>query len=163
MRDTSPAALEAKAGGGTDVCAASRVALDDMEVSTGRVGLTVGWSSPAIGVFLLQYFAHGAPCLHVPTMAADTLFDLSKQATLSASIFFTFPMDVAAPSPDARTICRLVCALLPAIIFPAFLQFVYLFFGKVMPYSRQRKAAKQVMQYLGDGTTPEGEGQVRKS
>ena len=32
-----------------------------------------------------------------------------------------------------------------------------------MPYSRQRKAAKQVMQKLGDGTTPEGEGQVRKS
>jgi len=32
-----------------------------------------------------------------------------------------------------------------------------------MPYSRQRKAAKQVMQNPGDGTTPEGEGQVRKS
>jgi len=32
-----------------------------------------------------------------------------------------------------------------------------------MPYSRQRKAAKQVMQNLADGTTPEGEGQVRKS
>ena len=34
---------------------------------------------------------------------------------------------------------------------------------KVMPHSRQRKAAKQVMQDLGDGTTPEGEGHVRKS
>ncbi len=32
-----------------------------------------------------------------------------------------------------------------------------------MPYSKQRQAAKQVMQNLGDGTTPEGEGQVRKS
>ena len=33
------------------------------------------------------------------------------------------PMDVAAPSPDAQTICSLVCALLPAVTFPAFLQF----------------------------------------
>ena len=42
--------------------------------------------------------------------------------------------------------------------------FFFSFFGrKVMPYSRQRKAAKQVMQNLGDGTTPEGEGQVRRS
>ena len=32
-----------------------------------------------------------------------------------------------------------------------------------MPYSRQRKAAKQVMQNLGDGTPPEGEGQIRES
>ena len=32
-----------------------------------------------------------------------------------------------------------------------------------MPYRRQRKAAKQVMQNLGEGTTPKGEGQVRKS
>ena len=32
-----------------------------------------------------------------------------------------------------------------------------------MPYSRQRKAAKQVMQNLGDGTTPKGVGQERKS
>ena len=32
-----------------------------------------------------------------------------------------------------------------------------------MHYNRQRKAAKQVMQNLGDGTTSEGEGQVRES
>ena len=38
-------------------------------------------------------------------------------------------MAVAAPSPDARTICRLVCALLPAITFPAFLQFVCVLHG----------------------------------
>ena len=42
--------------------------------------------------------------------------------------------------------------------------FFFFFFGrKVMPYSRQRKAAKQVMQNLGDGTTPKGVGQERKS
>ena len=41
--------------------------------------------------------------------------------------------------------------------------YFFLFFPrKVMPYSRQRKAAKQVMQNLGDGTTPEGEGQARE-
>ena len=32
-----------------------------------------------------------------------------------------------------------------------------------MPYSRQRKAAKQVMQNLGDGITPKGVGQERNS
>ena len=37
-------------------------------------------------------------------------------------------LDVAAPSPVARTICRLVCALLPAITFPAFLQFDFFLF-----------------------------------
>ena len=45
-----------------------------------------------------------------------------------------------------------------------FIFILFLFFGrKVMPYSRQRKAAKQVMQNLGDGTTPKGVGQERKS
>ena len=39
------------------------------------------------------------------------------------------PMDVAAPSPDAWTICSLVCAMLPAMTFPAFLQFVCVLLG----------------------------------
>ena len=43
---------------------------------------------------------------------------------------YVFPMDVAAPSPDARTICRLVCALLPAITFPVFLQFACVLLGQ---------------------------------
>ena len=40
-------------------------------VSTGGVGLTAGWGSPAIGVFLHRSFAHGAPCFPVPTVAAN--------------------------------------------------------------------------------------------
>ena len=38
-----------------------------------------------------------------------------------------------------------------------------LIFETVMPYSRQRKAAKRVMQDLGEGTTPKGEGHVSVS
>ena len=44
-----------------------------------------------------------------------------------------------------------------------FFFFFFFFFWKVMPYSRQRKAAKQVMQNLGDGITPKGVGQERNS
>ena len=61
-----PAAPDAKAGGATNVRAASRVALDDAEVSTGGVGLTAGWGSPAVGVFLRKSFAHGSPHLRQP-------------------------------------------------------------------------------------------------
>ena len=57
----------------------------------------------------------------------------------------------AAEAPDLRA-ARL-----------AFFFFFFFFLRKVMPYSRQRKAAKQVMQNLGDGTTPKGVGQERKS
>ena len=39
-------------------------------------------------------------------------------------------MDFAAPSPDARTICKLVCALLPAITFPSFLHFPCVLLGQ---------------------------------
>ena len=39
----------------------------------------------------------------------------------------------------------------------------FFFARKVMPYKRQRRAAMQVMQNLGDGTSPEREGQVRRS
>ena len=108
-----PVAPDAKAGGATNVRAASRVALADTEVSTGRVGLTAGWGSPAVGGFLHKSSAHGAPCFPVPIVAATQ----------------HYPMDVAVPSPDARTICRLVCALLPAMTFPAFLQFACVLLG----------------------------------
>ena len=68
-----PAAPDAKAGGATNVRAASPVALDDTGVSTGGVGLTASWGSPAVGVFLHRSFAHGAPCFPVPTVAAPKL------------------------------------------------------------------------------------------
>ena len=44
-----------------------------------------------------------------------------------------------------------------------FFLYFFLVARKVMPYKRQRRAATQVMQNLGDGTSPEGEGQVRRS
>ena len=78
-----PAAPDAKAGGATNVRAASRVALDDTEVSTGGVGLTAGWGSPAIGVFLHQSFAHGAPCFPVPTVAANRHYPHGRCCTIA--------------------------------------------------------------------------------
>ncbi len=75
-----------------------------------------GWAYSGLGLscrWSLSPFAHGAPCLPLPPWQ-PTNFIL---------------MDVAAPSPDARTICRLVCALLPAITFPAFLQFACVLLG----------------------------------
>jgi len=78
-----PAAPDAKAGGATNVRAASRVALDDTEVSTGGVGLTAGWGSPAVGVFLHTSFAHGAPCFPVPTVAANRHYPHGRCCTIA--------------------------------------------------------------------------------
>ena len=65
------------------VRAASRVALDDTEVSTGGVGLTAGWGSPAVGVFLHTSFAHGAPCFPVPTVAANRHYPHGRCCTIA--------------------------------------------------------------------------------
>ena len=54
-----------------------------MAVSTGWVGLTVGWGSPAVGAFLHISFAHGAPCLPVLTVAANTLYPQGRCCTLA--------------------------------------------------------------------------------
>ena len=52
--------------------------------SHGRGGLTAGWGSPAVGVFLRKSFAHGAPCLPVPTVAANTLHPHGRCCTLAS-------------------------------------------------------------------------------
>ena len=78
-----PAAPDAKAGGATNVRAASRVALADTVVSTGGVGLTAGWGCPAVGVFLHKPFAPGAPCFPVPTVAASKHYPHGRCCTIA--------------------------------------------------------------------------------
>ena len=106
-----PAAPDAKAGGATNVRAASRVALADTEVSTGGVGLTAGWGSPAIGVFLHQSFAHGAPCFPVPTVAADKHYPHGRCCTPRQTLGLSADLCVRCfqPSLSLRSCSSFVC------------------------------------------------------